>query len=64
MTNRHWQQQKAIGSNANIFSTIDIQIQLTKERLTEAQQQMEAFRQMAAHASITGDKGLFTFCNV
>ena len=54
-------QQKAIGSNANIFSTIDIQIQLTKERLTEAQQQMEAFRQMAAHASTTGDKGFFTF---
>lgn len=54
-------QQKAIGSNANIFSTIDTQIQLTKERLTEAQQQMEAFRQMAAHASTTGDKGLFTF---
>ena len=54
-------QQRAIGSNANIFSTIDTQIQLTKERLTEAQQQMEAFRQMAAHASTTGDKGFFTF---
>lgn len=55
--------QKATTGNGNktIFSTMDTEISILKERLVEAKSQVESFTVMARRGAETGDKGLFTF---
>lgn len=55
--------QKATTGNGNktIFSTMDTEIAILKERLVEAKSQVESFTVMARRGAETGDKGLFTF---
>ena len=55
--------QKATTGNGNktIFSTMDTEISILKERLVEAKSQVESFTVMARRGAETGDKGLFVF---
>ena len=55
--------QKATTGNGNktIFSTMDTEIAILKERLVEAKSQVESFTIMARRGAETGDKGLFVF---
>ena len=55
--------QKATTGNGNktIFSTMDTEIAILKERLVEAKSQVESFTVMARRGAETGDKGLFVF---
>lgn len=55
--------QKATTGNGNktIFSTMDTEISILKERLVEAKSQVESFTIMARRGAETGDKGLFVF---
>ena len=47
--------------NAEELQTMNIQLDLLRERLREARQQYSSFVALAAHATTTGDKGLFQF---
>lgn len=47
--------------NADTLQTMNIQLDLLRERLREARQQYSSFVALAAHATTTGDKGLFQF---
>lgn len=55
--------QKVTTGNGNktIFSTMDTEISILKERLVEAKSQVESFTVMARRGAETGDKGLFVF---
>ena len=47
--------------NADTLQTMNIQLDLLRERLREARQQYSSFVALAAHATTTGDKGLFQY---
>ena len=47
--------------NADTLQTMNIQLDLLRERLREARQQFSSFVALAAHATTTGDKGLFQY---
>lgn len=47
--------------NAEELQTMNIQLDLLRERLREARQQYSSFVALAAHATTTGDKGLFQY---
>lgn len=47
--------------NADVLQTMNVQLDLLRERLREARQQYSSFVALAAHATTTGDKGLFQF---
>ena len=47
--------------NAEELRTMNIQLDLLRERLREARQQYSSFVALAAHATTTGDKGLFQY---
>ena len=47
--------------NADTLQTMNTQLDLLRERLREARQQYSSFVALAAHATTTGDKGLFQF---
>lgn len=55
--------QKATTGNGNktIFSTMDTEISILKEKLVEAKSQVESFTVMARRGAEAGDKGLFVF---
>lgn len=55
--------QKAAGGSKNIdvTQTMKIQLDLMIERLREARNQYSSFVALAAHATTTGDEGLFKF---
>jgi len=55
--------QKAMGGsrNADIIQTMQTQLELMLSRLREARSQYSSFIELAAHATTTGDKGLFQF---
>lgn len=47
--------------NADTLQTMNIQLDLLRERLREARSQYSSFVAMASHATTTGDKGLYQF---
>ena len=47
--------------NADTLETMNIQLNLLRERLREARNQYSSFVALASHATTTGDKGLYQF---
>ena len=47
--------------NADTLQTMNIQLDLLRERLREARNQYSSFVALASHATTTGDKGLYQF---